>query len=102
MNDRDDYPENPYRGRADRDSGRDYDPRGGPARGRRARPEASPWADSEASGPRHPGPSTGEFRTPRYAPRPDQEYDPLNPGRSDRDQEPAAPKRRGRDSEEAL
>ncbi|MFE6309135.1 endolytic transglycosylase MltG [Nocardiopsis sp. NPDC057823] len=95
MNDRDDYPENPYRGRADRDSGRDYDPRGGPARGRRARPEASPWADSEASGPRHPGPSTGEFRTPRYAPRPDQEYDPLNPGRSDRDQEPAAPQRRG-------
>lgn len=97
MNDRDDYPENPYRGRADRDSGHDYDPRGGPARGRRARPEPSPWAESEASDPRSTGPSTGEFRTPRYAPRPDQEYDPLNPGRSDRDQEPtgASPRRGG-------
>ncbi|MFL1376564.1 endolytic transglycosylase MltG [Nocardiopsis protaetiae] len=95
MNDRDDHPDNPYRGRADRESGRDYDPRGGPARGRRARPEASPWAEPEAPDPRRSGPSTGEFRTPRYAPRPDQEYDPVNQGRSGRDQEPTGAPRRG-------
>ncbi|CAL9579436.1 Endolytic murein transglycosylase [Nocardiopsis dassonvillei] len=98
MNDRDDYPDDPSRGRADRDSGRDYDPLGGPApaRGRRARQEGSPWAEPGEAGPRRPGPPTGEFRTPRYAPRPDQEYDPLSPGASARGQEPpAGPPRRG-------
>ncbi|MGW9350272.1 endolytic transglycosylase MltG [Nocardiopsis flavescens] len=97
MNDRDDYSDNPYRGRADRDGGHDYDPLDGPpARGRRSRAEGSPWAEPEEPGSRHTGPSTGEFRTPRYAPRPDQEYDPLTPRRPARGQEPpAAPQRRG-------
>ena len=96
MNDRDGYPENPYRGRADRDSGHDYDPRGGHTRGRRARPEPSPWPESEVSEPRSTGPSTGGFRAPRYAPRPEQGSDPLDPGRAARPQGPAgAPPRRG-------
>ena len=44
MTDRDDYPDSPYRGRADRQGGYDYDPLSDPlpaqppSRGRRARP----------------------------------------------------------------
>ncbi|KOX12051.1 endolytic transglycosylase MltG [Nocardiopsis sp. NRRL B-16309] len=80
MNDRDDYPDNPYRGRADREGGYDYDPLSDPlaaqppSRGRRARP-GPPDTGGTAGGP--PDTSTGEFRTPRYAPRPDSDHDPL-------------------------
>ncbi|MDT0328854.1 endolytic transglycosylase MltG [Nocardiopsis lambiniae] len=99
MNDRDDYPDNPYRGRTGRDSGRDHDPLGEPtpppSRGRRARSEGPSWPEEPGTpGSRSTAPSTGEFRTPRYAPRPDQEYDPLGPqpsaGRG-RPQSPAEP-----------
>ncbi|MDE3724310.1 endolytic transglycosylase MltG [Nocardiopsis sp. N85] len=99
MNDRDDYSDNPYRGRTGRDSGRDHDPLGEPtpppSRGRRARSEGPSWPEEPGTpGPRSTGPSSGEFRTPRYAPRPDQEYDPLDPqppaGRG-RPQPPAEP-----------
>ncbi|NYJ37284.1 endolytic transglycosylase MltG [Nocardiopsis aegyptia] len=82
MNDRDDYPDNPYRGRADREGGYDYDPLTDPlaaqppSRGRRARP-----GPPDAGGPvGPPNTSTGEFRTPQYAPRPEDHYDPLGPG----------------------
>ncbi|MEU1901166.1 endolytic transglycosylase MltG [Nocardiopsis dassonvillei] len=90
MNDRDDYPDTPYRGRADRERGYDYDPLGGPppaqppSRGRRARPEPADW--NEDSG-------TGEFRTSRHASR-GGGYDPLSPegqpsGRRHRAEPPA-------------
>ncbi|WP_435111211.1 endolytic transglycosylase MltG [Nocardiopsis synnemataformans] len=100
MNDRDDYPDTPYRGRADRERGYDYDPLSDPPpaqpppRGRRARPEPADW--NEDSG-------TGEFRTPRYGPR-SGGYDPLSPegqppGRRHRAEPPAegpsGPARRG-------
>ncbi|WP_304451026.1 endolytic transglycosylase MltG [Nocardiopsis sp. YSL2] len=82
MNDRDDYPDNPYRGRADREGGYDYDPLTDPlaaqppSRGRRARP-----GPPDAAGPvGPPHTSTGEFRTPQYAPRPEGHLDPLEPG----------------------
>lgn len=61
MTDRDDYPDSPYRGRADRQGGYDYDPLSDPlpaqppSRGRRARPEPGQNAWNEA-------PGTGEFR----------------------------------------
>ncbi|MGW9554885.1 endolytic transglycosylase MltG [Nocardiopsis sp. NPDC055551] len=61
MTDRDDYPDSPYRGRADRQGGYDYDPLSDPlpaqppSRGRRARPEPEQNAWNEA-------PHTGEFR----------------------------------------
>ncbi len=100
MNDRDDYPDTPYRGRADRERGYDYDPLSDPPpaqpppRGRRARPEPADW--NEDSG-------AGEFRTPRYGPR-GGGYDPLSPegqpsGRRHRAEPPAegpsGPARRG-------
>ncbi|RKS04485.1 UPF0755 protein [Nocardiopsis sp. Huas11] len=82
MNDRDDYPDNPYRGRADREGGYDYDPLTDPlaaqppSRGRRARP--GPPDSAGPAGPPHT--PTGEFRTPQYGPRADDVYDPLDPG----------------------
>ncbi|GAB3690492.1 endolytic transglycosylase MltG [Nocardiopsis oceani] len=88
MTDRDDYPANPYRGRARRGGGDDYDPLTDPlpaqppSRGRRARPEppTDHWADPSASGGfRHTGPSSGEFRTPRYASPAAGDYSELYP-----------------------
>ncbi|WP_017583952.1 endolytic transglycosylase MltG [Nocardiopsis valliformis] len=79
MTDRDDYPD-PYRRRADREGGYDYDPLSDPlpaqppSRGRRARPGPP---DSGEFG--HTGPSTGEFRTPRYADPGPAEFDTQNP-----------------------
>ncbi|GAA1108381.1 endolytic transglycosylase MltG [Nocardiopsis metallicus] len=79
MTDRDDYPD-PYRRRADREGGYDYDPLTDPlpaqppSRGRRARPGPP---DTGEFG--HTGPSTGEFRTPRYADAGPTEFDTQNP-----------------------
>ncbi|GHC92070.1 hypothetical protein GCM10007079_40280 [Nocardiopsis terrae] len=99
MNDRDDYPDNPYRGRADREGGYDYDPLSDPLpaqpppRGRRARPEppSAPRPEQPGTGEfGHTGPSTGEFRTPRYASPPSGEFDPQGrPGRRRRAEPPA-------------
>ncbi|WP_017590428.1 endolytic transglycosylase MltG [Nocardiopsis ganjiahuensis] len=102
MTDRDDYPD-PYRGRADREGGYDYDPLTDPlpaqppSRGRRARPEpqTSPWADQPGTGEfQHTEPSTGEFRTPRYTAPESGEFDTQNrsappPGRRRRAEPPA-------------
>ncbi|MEE2050547.1 endolytic transglycosylase MltG [Nocardiopsis tropica] len=116
MNDRDDYPDNPYRGRNERERGYDYDPLSDPlpaqppSRGRRARPEPPARGDAptdptapDAADPgagtggfRRTGNSTGEFRTHGYASRADGEYDPLGPdapppGRRRRAEPPAEP-----------
>ncbi|WP_017546588.1 endolytic transglycosylase MltG [Nocardiopsis prasina] len=75
MTDRDDYPD-PYRGRADREGGYDYDPLSDPlpaqppSRGRRARPEpqSGPWTEQPGTGEfGHTGPPAGDVRAPRYA-----------------------------------
>ncbi|WAE75161.1 endolytic transglycosylase MltG [Streptomonospora nanhaiensis] len=113
MNDRDDYPDNPYRGRNERERGYDYDPLSDPlpaqppSRGRRARPEPPARGDAptapDAADPgagtggfRRTGNSTGEFRTHGYASRADGEYDPLSPdapppGRRRRAEPPTEP-----------
>ena len=74
MTDRDDYPDSPYRGRADRQGGYDYDPLSDPlpaqppSRGRRARPEPGRNAWNEAPGTgefRHTGPPTPGEQPPR-------------------------------------
>ncbi len=110
MTDRDDYPD-PYRGRADQEGGYDYDPLTDPvaaqppSRGRRARPGPPDTGEF-----RDTGPSTGEFRTPRYAAPAPGEFDTQNrpaPARGRRrraeppadeapwsGEEPAAPPRR--------
>ncbi|MGW8528822.1 endolytic transglycosylase MltG [Nocardiopsis sp. NPDC055824] len=113
MNDRDDYPDNPYRGRNERERGYDYDPLSDPlpaqppSRGRRARPEPPARGDAPTApdtadpgagtgGFRRTGNSTGEFRTHGYASRADGEYDPLSPdapppGRRRRAEPPTEP-----------
>lgn len=74
MTDRDDYPDSPYRGRADRQGGYDYDPLSDPlpaqppSRGRRARPEPGQNAWNEAPGTgevRHTGPPASGEQPPR-------------------------------------
>lgn len=99
MNDRDDYPDDPYRGHPRHERGHDHDPLGDPQppRGRRARPEPPAW-DQGPGG--FGGPTTGEFRASGYAPRGAQEYDPLDPAspppgrRHAEPPGPAAPPRR--------
>ncbi|MEE2040433.1 endolytic transglycosylase MltG [Nocardiopsis sp. CT-R113] len=101
MNDRDDYPENPYRGRNDRERGYDYDPLSDPlpaqppSRGRRARPEPTAWNDGPAApesagtgGYRGDGSSTDEFRAARHDPAGN---DAPPPGRRRRAEPPAEP-----------
>lgn len=87
MTDRDDYPDNPYRGRTN-SRGDGYDPLSDPLpaqpppRGRRARPE--PGSEDPASGRfRHTGPATGEFRMYPSARSPGGEYYPTNQGAGD-------------------
>ncbi|MBB6119362.1 endolytic transglycosylase MltG [Nocardiopsis algeriensis] len=80
MNDRDDYPDDPYRGRAGRGRGYDYDPLGDPlpappSRGRRARPDS--WEDAPSAGGRGDG------------------YDPLGPGGPQNTGSPRPPRRGG-------
>ncbi|SIO86258.1 endolytic transglycosylase MltG [Nocardiopsis sp. JB363] len=68
MTDRDDYPDSPYRGRADRQGGYDYDPLSDPLpaqpppRGRRARPEPGQNAWNEPPGHDPMGPPSGRRR----------------------------------------
>ncbi|WP_150243740.1 endolytic transglycosylase MltG [Nocardiopsis quinghaiensis] len=87
MNDRDDYPGNPYRGRSGRERGYDYDPLSDPSppqpppRGRRARPEPADWSDAPGTGGfRNDAPDAGEFRSSRYAPGGGEGHDPLGSG----------------------
>ncbi|MFE1170577.1 endolytic transglycosylase MltG [Nocardiopsis sp. NPDC058789] len=101
MTDRDDHPD-PYRGRADREGGYDYDPLSDPlpaqppSRGRRARPEprSNPWPEEPGTGGfGHTGPPTGDVRAPRYASPAPGESDPGRtgpaPGRRRRAEPPA-------------
>lgn len=99
MTDRDDYPNNPYRGRTS-SRGDGYDPLSDPLpahpppRGRRARPE--PRQEDPGSGEfRHAGPAAGEFGMSPYARPTDGENDPPDqagppPGRRRRTDPPPA------------
>ncbi|WP_077691072.1 MULTISPECIES: endolytic transglycosylase MltG [Nocardiopsis] len=75
MNDRDDYPEDPYRGRSGHERGYDYDPLSDPSppqpppRGRRARPGPADWNDAPGAGEfRRGAPDAGGFRPPAEGP----------------------------------
>ncbi|MFD7368588.1 endolytic transglycosylase MltG [Nocardiopsis alba] len=97
MTDRDDYPDSPYRGRADRQDGYDYDPLTDPlptqppSRGRRARPEPAPnpWAEPPAAA-RRAGPPTGDI--PGGPPAPGRRRRPGPPAEGEAG--PAVPPRR--------
>ena len=97
MYDRDDHPNDPSRGRAER--GYEYDPLSDPlpaqppSRGRRARPAPAPWSEQSQGTVGHGVRSTGEFGTPGH-PQGSAGGEAPRPGRRRRSEPPDMPPRR--------
>lgn len=97
MYDRDDHPNDPYRGRAER--GYEYDPLSDPlpaqppSRGRRARPAPAPWSEQSQGAAGHGVRSTGEFGVPGH-PQGSAGDEVPRPGRRRRSEPPDMPPRR--------